>query len=46
MWLEQEGYPKLERTSQGNFIVSSEIMTLLQARCIGAANVKRQQCHF
>lgn len=30
MWLEQEGYPKLERTSQGNFIVSSEIMTLFK----------------
>ncbi|MCO6062971.1 hypothetical protein NG726_40765, partial [Pseudomonas sp. MOB-449] len=28
--LEQEGYPKLERTSQGNFIVSSEIMTLFK----------------
>ncbi|MUK58460.1 transcription antiterminator, partial [Pseudomonas aeruginosa] len=30
LWLEQEGYPKLERTSQGNFIVSSEIMTLFK----------------
>ncbi len=46
LWLEQEGYPKLERTSQGNFIVSSENHDVIQARCIGAANVKRQQCHF
>ncbi|HDY9446011.1 TPA: transcription antiterminator [Staphylococcus argenteus] len=30
LWLEQEGDPKLERTSQGNFIVSSEIMTLFK----------------
>ncbi|MBE5675812.1 transcription antiterminator [Staphylococcus sp. SS87] len=30
LWLEQEGYPKVERTSQGNFIVSSEIMTLFK----------------
>lgn len=30
LWLEQEGYPKLERTSQGNFIVSSEIMMLFK----------------
>lgn len=30
MWLEQEGYPQIERTSQGQFIVQSELLDLFQ----------------
>ncbi|MBO1199745.1 transcription antiterminator [Staphylococcus simiae] len=30
IWLENEGYPKLERTSQGNFIVSLEVIKLFK----------------
>ncbi|MCS5348468.1 BglG family transcription antiterminator [Staphylococcus aureus] len=46
LWLEQEGYPKVERTSQGNFIVSSEIMTLFKQELRDEQSTNEQQMIF
>ncbi|MBO0927259.1 transcription antiterminator [Staphylococcus sp. 30400_3112M30941] len=46
LWLEQEGYPKVERTSQGNFIVSSEIMTLFKQELRDEQSTNAQQMIF
>ncbi|MBE5664372.1 transcription antiterminator [Staphylococcus sp. SS60] len=46
LWLEQEGYPKVERTSQGNFIVSSEIMTLFKQELRDEQSTNVQQMIF
>lgn len=46
LWLEQEGYPKVERTSQGNFIISSEIMTLFKQEERDEQSVNTQQMIF
>ncbi|UMT78363.1 BglG family transcription antiterminator [Staphylococcus roterodami] len=46
LWLEQEGYPKVERTSRGNFIVSSEIMTLFKQELRDEQSTNAQQMIF